>query len=75
MKSEKVEKLVANSHDKKQQVIHTRNLKETLSHRSVLEESNRVIKSTEETSLKPYLDTITELKKMQQMILKKIFSS
>ena len=74
MKSEKVEKLVVNSHDKKQYVIHTRNLKETLSHRSVLEESHRVIKSTEETSLKPYLDKITELKKMQQMILKKIFS-
>ena len=32
MKTEKVEKLVANLHDKTEYVIHTRNLKQALNH-------------------------------------------
>ena len=36
MKIEKVEKLVANLHDKTEYVIHIRNLKEALNHRLVL---------------------------------------
>ena len=34
MKIEKIEKLVANLHDKKEYTIHIRNLKHSLSHRS-----------------------------------------
>ena len=37
MKIEKVEKLVANLHDKTEQVIHIRNLKQALNHGLVLE--------------------------------------
>ena len=36
MKIEKVEKLVANLHDKTEYVIHIRNLKQTLNHGLVL---------------------------------------
>ena len=44
MKIEKVEKLVANSHDKNELVIHIRNLKQALNHRLVLKKVHRVIK-------------------------------
>ena len=39
MKIEKVEKLVANIHDKTKYVIHIRNLKQILNHRLVFEKS------------------------------------
>ena len=44
MKTEKVEKLVANLHDKTEYVIHIRNLKQALNHRLVLKKVHRVIK-------------------------------
>ena len=44
MKIEKVEKLVANLHDKTEYVIHIRNLKQALSHRLVLKKVHRVTK-------------------------------
>ena len=44
MKIEKVEKLVTNSHDKAEYVIHLRNLKQTLNHELVLKKVNRKIK-------------------------------
>ena len=40
MKIEKVEKLVANLHDKTEYVIHIRNLKEELNHRLVFKKSS-----------------------------------
>ena len=44
MKIEKVEKLVANLHDKTEYVIHIRNLKQALNHGLVLKKVNRMIK-------------------------------
>ena len=44
MKIEKVEKLVANLHDKTEYVIHIRNLKQALNHGLVLKKVHRVIK-------------------------------
>ena len=44
MKIEKVEKLVANLHDKKEHLIHRRNLKRASYHESVLKKVHRVIK-------------------------------
>ena len=43
-KIEKVEKLVANLHDKTEYVIHIRNLKQALNHGLVLKKVHRVIK-------------------------------
>ena len=47
MKIEQFEKLVANLHDKKEYVIHIRNLKQTLNHRLVLTKVRRVTKFNE----------------------------
>ena len=44
MKIEKVEKLVANLHDKTEYVIHIRNLKQALNHGLVLKKVRKVIK-------------------------------
>ena len=44
MKIGKVEKLVANLHNKQEYVIHTRNLKQALNHGLVLKKVNKVIK-------------------------------
>ena len=43
LKIEKVEKLVANLHDKTEYVIHINNLKQALNHRLVLKRVHRVI--------------------------------
>ena len=74
MKTEKVEKLVANLHDKIDYVIHIRNLKQTLNHGLVLERVHKVIKLNQNAWLKPYIDMNTDLRKTcKKMILKKIF--
>ena len=44
MKIEKVEKLVANLHDKTEYVIHMKNLKQALNHRLFLKKVHKVIK-------------------------------
>ena len=44
VKLEKVEKLVANLHDKTEYVIHIRNLKQALNHGLILKKVHRVIK-------------------------------
>ena len=44
MKIGKVEKLVANLHNKQEYVIHIRNLKQALNHGLVLQKVNKVIK-------------------------------
>ena len=44
MKTEKVEKLVANLHDKTEYVIHIRNLKQVLNHRLVFKKVHKMIK-------------------------------
>ena len=45
MKIEKVEKHVANLHDKTEYIIHIRNLKQALNNGLVLKKAHRVIKS------------------------------
>ena len=45
MKIEKVEKFVANSHDKTEYVIHTKNLKQAINHRSFLKNLHRILHS------------------------------
>ena len=62
MKIEKVEKLVANLHDKSEYIIHIRNLKQALNHRLVLKKVNRVIKFNQNAWLKPYIDVNTDLR-------------
>ena len=51
MKTEKVEKLVANLHDKTEYVIHIRNLKQALNHALVLKKLHRSIKFNQSTWL------------------------
>ena len=63
MKIEKVEKLVANLHDKTEYVIHIRNLKQALNHGLVLEKVHRVIKFNENVWLKSYINMNADLKK------------
>ena len=75
MKIENIEKLLANLYDKEEYVILIRNLKQALNRRLILKKVHRVIKFNKKAWLKSYIDINTELKKMQQMILKKIFLS
>ena len=63
MKIEKVGKLIANLHDKKEYVIHIGNLKLQLNHGLVVKKFI-VIKFNQESLLKPYTDMNTELQKM-----------
>ena len=59
----KVEKLVANLHDKLEYVINTRNLKQALNYNLALKKVLRVIKLYQEAWLKPYTDKNTEQRK------------
>ena len=63
MKIEKVEKLVANLHDKSEYVIHIRNLKQALNHGLVLENIHTVIKFNQNAWLKQCIDMNTDLRK------------
>ena len=61
MKTETVEELVANLHDKKEYVIRIRNLKQALNHRLVLKQAHRTIRINQNTWLKLYNDINTDL--------------
>ena len=61
MKSENVRKLVPNSHNKIEYVIHMRNL--ALKHETVLKKLNRVIKFYQKSWLKPQIDMNTHVRK------------
>ena len=63
MKIKKVEKLVANLHDKIEYVIHIRNLKQALNHWLVLRKVHIVIKFNQNAWVRPYIDMNTGLKK------------
>ena len=63
MKIHKFQKLIANLHDKKEYVIHVRNLKQALSHGLALKKVHRFIEFNQKTQLKPYIDMNTELRK------------
>ena len=74
MKIEKVEKLVANLHDKTEYVIHIGNLKQGLKHGLVLKKVHRVIKFNQNTWLKPYIDMNTDLRKKAKNDFEKNFA-
>ena len=63
MKIEKVEKILANLHDKTKYVIQIRNLKQSLNHGLVFTKVQRVIKLNQNDWLKPYIDINTGLTK------------
>ena len=63
LRIEKVEKLVANLHDRTEYVIQIRNLKQSLNHGLVLKKVQRVIIFNQNASLKPYTDMNTNLRK------------
>ena len=64
MNIEKVEKkIIANLPDKNEDVIHTRNLKQVLNHRSVLKNVHGVINFNQKVWLKSYMEMSRELRK------------
>ena len=63
MKIEKVEKILANIHDKTKYVIQIRNLKQSLNHGLVFTKVHRVIKLNQNAWLKPCIDINTDLTK------------
>ena len=73
MKIEKVEKLVANLHDKTEYVIHIRNLQQALNHGLVLKKVHRMIKFNQNAWLKPYIDMNTDLRKKAKYDFEKDF--
>ena len=73
MKIEKVEKLVANLHDKNEYVIRIRNLKQALSHELVLKKVHRVIEFNQNAWLKLYTDMDTDLRKKAENDFEKDF--
>ena len=73
MKIEKVEKLLANLHDKIEYVIHIINLKQALNHGLVLKKVHRVIIFNQTAWLKPYIDINTDPKKKAKNNFEKDF--
>ena len=63
MKIKKVEKPVANLHDKTEYVIRIINLKQALNHELILKTVHRVITFNQNAWLKPYIDMNTDLSK------------
>ena len=70
---EKVEKLVANLHDKTEYIIHMRNLKQALNHGLVLKKVHRVIKFNQNAWLKLYVNMNTDLRKKSKTDFEKDF--
>ena len=73
MKLQKVEKLVANLHDKTEYVILIRNSKQPLNHGLVWRKVHRVIKFNQKGWLKPYADMITKLRQNTENKFEKDF--
>ena len=73
MKNKKVEKLVANLHDKTEYVIHIRNLKQALNHGLVLKKFPRVIRVNQNAWLKPYIYMNINLRKTTKNDFEKYF--
>ena len=71
----KVKKLVANSYDKAEYVIHIRNLKPALNHGLALKNVHRVIKFNQNAWLKPYIDMNTKLRQKAKNNFEKDFST
>ena len=64
MKIDKCKKLVCNLHNKKRFVLHISLLKQALDYGLKLKKIHRVIEFNQESSLKPYIDMNTELRKI-----------
>ena len=75
MKTENVEKLVANLHDRTEYFIRIRNLKFVSNHGLSLKTVHRVIKFNQNAWLKPYVDMNTDLKKETKNDFLKYFLS
>ena len=75
MKIKKVEKLVANLHDKTEYVICIINLKQALNNELLLKIIHRVIKFSQNAWLKPYIDLKTDPTKKAKNDFKKKFLS
>ena len=75
MEIEKVQKFVANLHDKTKYVMDIRNLKQALNQGFVLKKVHRIIKLNQKAWLKSYIDMNTDLGIKQKMVLKKTFLS
>ena len=63
VKTGKVEKLVANLHDKTEYIIPIRNLKQASNHGLVLKKVHQGIKFCQNAWSKPYIDMNTDLRK------------
>ena len=72
MKIKKVEKIVANLHDKTEYIIHIRNLKQALNHGLVFKKFRRVIKFNQNAWLKPYIDVNIDIRKKAKNYFEKI---
>ena len=73
IKLEKIEKLVANLHDKTEYVIHIRNLKQALNHELILKKVHRVIKFNQKAWLKLYIEMNTKLRQKTKNNFEKDF--
>ena len=69
----KLEKLVVSLHDKTENFIHIRNLKQALNHGLILEKIHRVIKFDENVWLKPNIDMNTKLRQKEKKYFDKDF--
>ena len=75
MKIKKVEKLVANFHDKTEYVIYIKNLKQGLNYGIVFKKVRRVIKFNQNALLKTDIDLNTDLRKEANNDFEKDFLS
>ena len=73
MEIEKLEKLVANLHDKAEYFMRIRNLKQALNHGLVLKTFHRVIKFNQNAWLKLYVNMNANLKKQAKNVFEKDF--
>ena len=71
MKIEKVEKLIRKLHDKKEYIIHIKDLKQALNHRLAFEKLLRITKFNQKACLKSDIDVNTNPRKKAKLILKK----
>ena len=72
-KVEKVEKLVANLHDKAEYVTSIRYFRQVLNHGLVLKKVHRVIKFNQNAWLKAYVDMNTDIRKKAKNDFEKDF--
>ena len=68
IKIHKFQKLIANLHDKKEYVIHIRNLRQALNHALILKKFNAASKFNQQAWLKQYSDMNTELRKKSKKL-------